>query len=453
MEKFEKQLLYGIHILTLFGKVIIVKSLLISKFTHVLLSLPSPSTYMFKALESIFMNFIWGNKQPKFRREILELPIAKGGLCLTNLLNFDLALKITWLKRVQSQNSGWSEFAHASNIHKIVIYGDLFAEKLSISICNKFWADVAYGAHKLLEVSTPKCVSEFLNTPLWHNSRINLQYRREWADRGFLHIGDIVETHCELLPNRDMQARGLFLNFVEYFSLKQKINILNLSGRFMKTDCCGPAIPNIMIKIKGSSNIYNELCAHDDNVIQEVRNKWSNVLNIDIPLSTVGKAFRNIRIGPVSLYTKYIQFKLLHSRIVTNKKLYGMGLILSNLCPYCVIAIETLSHAILECPFVINFLRDVENWIKTLDDPHTTIGEVEKIFGTNNTENIINRVVTASIQIIYRNRQTGKRYLLSDVKRSLLYQMQLEEFRASLDNSIPEFNTIWGNLYNEFKNM
>ena len=147
--------LWNSRFLTPFGKVIIVKSLLISKFTHVLLSLPSPSTYIYKVLENIFMNFIWGNKQPKFRREILELPIAKGGLCLTNLVNFDLALKVTWLKRVQSQNSGWAEFAHASNIHKIVIYGDLFAKKLSISIRNKFWADVAYGAHKLLEVSTP----------------------------------------------------------------------------------------------------------------------------------------------------------------------------------------------------------------------------------------------------------------------------------------------------------
>ena len=115
--------------LTPFGKVIIVKNLLISKITHVLLSLPSPSPDTLRTLENIFMNFIWCNKQPKFRHEIVELPLMKGGLCLTNLPNFDLALKITWLKRVQNQNSGWAEFAHALSIHKIVLYGDLFAKK------------------------------------------------------------------------------------------------------------------------------------------------------------------------------------------------------------------------------------------------------------------------------------------------------------------------------------
>ena len=126
-----------------------------------------------------------------------------------------------------------------------------------------------------------------------------------------------------------------------------------------------------------------------------------------------------------------------------------MSLIPNNLCPYCEISFETLFHAFLEGPSFTNFWRDVANWIKTFDDPHTKIGEVEKIFGTNNTDNIVNRVVTVSIQIIYRNRQTGKRYFLSDVKRSLSYQMQLEEFRSSLDNNIPKFNIIWGNLYDE----
>ena len=140
----------------------------------------------------------------------------------------------------------------------------------------------------------------------------------EWANRGFLVSNDIVNLNCELLSKRELQDRGLFLNFLEYFSLKQKINALSSSGRFMKIYFFGPTIPNIMVKIglntKGSSNIYNGLCAHGDNIIKEVQEKWSNVLNIDFPLSTVEIAFKNITKCPVSAYTKYILFKLLHSR-------------------------------------------------------------------------------------------------------------------------------------------
>ena len=57
--------------------------------------------------------------------------------------------------------------------------------------------------------------------------------------------------------------------------------------------------------------------------------------------------------------------------------------------------------------------KDVEHWIKNVEDPHAKIGEVEKIFGTKSTECIINRAIIASIQIIYRKRQTGKKYFLA----------------------------------------
>ena len=85
--------------LTPFGKITIVKRLFLSKITHVLLSLPTPSEEMFELLESLFRNFIWGKKHPKFRKEIIEnLPVL-GGLKMTNIRNFDAALKLSWAKR------------------------------------------------------------------------------------------------------------------------------------------------------------------------------------------------------------------------------------------------------------------------------------------------------------------------------------------------------------------
>ena len=61
------------------GKVILVKSLLISKITHILLSLPTPKDQTFKDWDNIFGNFIWGGKPPKLRKEILETSYKMGG--------------------------------------------------------------------------------------------------------------------------------------------------------------------------------------------------------------------------------------------------------------------------------------------------------------------------------------------------------------------------------------
>ena len=75
--------------LTLYGKVTIIKSLLISKITHMLLSLPSPSPSCFNELNNAFSKNLWCGKPPKWKKEILEGEIHHGGLKLHNLLLFD----------------------------------------------------------------------------------------------------------------------------------------------------------------------------------------------------------------------------------------------------------------------------------------------------------------------------------------------------------------------------
>ena len=65
-----------------YGKVTtcIVKSLLLSKFTHILLCLSSPNLQMFQSIESLFLSYIWYDKPPKFSKSILEAEIKDGGV-------------------------------------------------------------------------------------------------------------------------------------------------------------------------------------------------------------------------------------------------------------------------------------------------------------------------------------------------------------------------------------
>ena len=79
--------------LTPYGKVTIVKSLLLSKITHILLSLPSPEHTLFKEIENIFLTFVWCGKPAKFSRKILEAEIGDGGIKLHNIVLFDKSLK------------------------------------------------------------------------------------------------------------------------------------------------------------------------------------------------------------------------------------------------------------------------------------------------------------------------------------------------------------------------
>ena len=134
--------LWNTRNLTPYGKIIIVKSVFISKITHILLSLPSPSCETFNKLEELFKKFIWQEKGPKFRKEIMETQASLGGMKMTNLRVFDASLKLSWFKRLINQTKGWAEFPTQYRILDILKYGDLLPKTIIDTINNKFWKNM-----------------------------------------------------------------------------------------------------------------------------------------------------------------------------------------------------------------------------------------------------------------------------------------------------------------------
>ena len=96
------------------------------------------------------------------------------------------------------------------------------------------------------------------------------------------------------------------------------------------------------------------------------------------------------------LYTKYMHFKLLHRRIATKRLLFEMNIKPDNLCPYCRDTLETVEHAFLECTHVRIFWNEIENWFKRTIDNSIKIVEMEKIFGSKNSKDLIYKIITAT---------------------------------------------------------
>jgi hypothetical protein len=65
--------------LTLFGKVTIIKSLIIPQITYLLPNLPNPEISYFKDIDKVIFSFLWDNKPPKLSRTMVLRKIAFGG--------------------------------------------------------------------------------------------------------------------------------------------------------------------------------------------------------------------------------------------------------------------------------------------------------------------------------------------------------------------------------------
>ena len=71
--------------LTPIGKITVIKTFIISKFTHLFTSLPCPNIILIKKLNHMIFDFIWDCKPDKISRKLITQPTNVGGLALTNI--------------------------------------------------------------------------------------------------------------------------------------------------------------------------------------------------------------------------------------------------------------------------------------------------------------------------------------------------------------------------------
>ena len=240
---------------------------------------------------------------------------------------------------------------------------------------------------------------------------------------------------------QDMRTNGLLINFLDYKKLRYDISKLDM--KIPDNMVLGPYLPHILFKIgynqKGCSKTYNILMEFNYNIITEVQNKWETVLNEYIPYKKIEEAFRSIHNMEEGYFHKYVQYKMIHHRIVTNKTLYKMKIKECQFCPHCKNIEETIEHAFIECKMAKKIWTNVEKWLQQYIERNIKISDIDKIFGMNMQRNFIDKTILATKMVIYRNRQKEKSYHIEEVKTLLRQQMLIEEYDASVKGRHNDF--------------
>ena len=223
--------------------------------------------------------------------------------------------------------------------------------------------------------------------PLWYNSQLNLEYRRDWEQKGYLILNDILDDNGEIYTRNKMLDRNLNIHFLDYIKIKHAVKkLVKVNDDYVSIP--GPTLPKILFEIglnnKGCRRTYNKLMTYNGNIIQEVKEKWERTLNEEIDYTTIEKAFKTLPKINDSAYQKYLQFKLLHSRTAINEKLYTMEITDTNICPVCNVSIETIKHAFLECNSVVLLWKEIEKWFKINTRKTVKLSDIDKkIWKTN----------------------------------------------------------------------
>ena len=85
--------------LTLIGKIAIIKALAASQMVYVMSSMPS-FVKSLKEVNDLIFKFLWDNKGDKIKRTEMIADYQDGGLKMLDIIEFNKALKITWISSI-----------------------------------------------------------------------------------------------------------------------------------------------------------------------------------------------------------------------------------------------------------------------------------------------------------------------------------------------------------------
>jgi exonuclease III len=362
--------------LSLRGKVLIIKTLGLSKFQYIASLIHIPQNVV-KEVNRIIYEFIWNGKSDKVKRTIFEQDFKRGGYNMITLEDITISASIMWIKKyLDDVDREWKQTME--QLCKVKNLGIFLRSTFDIkelpnsmpdyylqSITN--WSDMAT---KPLEPAS-QC--------LWYNKTLKLGAKTVFHERlmsiGMWVIGDLFDSTGVISFDTWLKRGALERDRIMYYGIVKGIrkawkNLTRIDNGYRNTIMCGVTVESKFIEIRYM------LQKHIKTIIKE--RKLSSLKQQDHKyklkheffygsLSQVDweNIFQLPQSLPVDNKTKDLQYKIIMRIVPTNSLLYKMKKVNSPSCVFCMLEQESLEHLFFECLEVKNvWLYVFSEWEK-----------------------------------------------------------------------------------------
>ena len=349
------------------GKVVVLKSLVLSKLIYLGIMLPNPPDDLIETLQKKCFEFVWGGKRDKIKRSTTIYHTKLGGMNIPDIKVYIQALKLTWIKRIFNENSGKWKFLLQKRFPEITTLQKYGADLLERKHINPFWNDVFKAYKNVNRKYVPKTPEELLAEPLFFNGNFKIGKKPfvfpEWVASNVTTVGALVNRDGKL-KSLDEFIREYKFNPkpLDYFgcisTIKEHANKSSIEMKSNK-DCGEQKIITLLTgALKGAKPIYNAILGEKEK--SNGCKKWEVILEKDIDWEKVFIKVNKIK----EVKMKWFQLRICHRVLVTNSMLTHMKIVESNKCNFCQIEKDTILHYLWECPHVQTFWNDFLKFIK-----------------------------------------------------------------------------------------
>ena len=371
--------LWKLRNLTIKGRIVVFKSLAISKLIHLALVTEIPATTI-NLLTKIQMEFIWKGKNPKIKNSTLCNDYEYGGLINVDVFSKVVSLQCSWIKRLFDNNF------HQWKIIPLYLFRQYLGKnfkfhsnvQVSHSILRKFpkfykETFIRWCKHLASPATLPSTVAcQFI----WYNKHTQIDnksiYLHNFSNRNLNFVGQLFDTDGKLKPWESVKQQ-FFLKSNMQFQYRQIIHALpqhwkeiikqfagNLNNLYIQDHHLIKCNTIYNLEKLNSKELYHMqlLLKYDKATCQIYHEK--NFDDYDFNWKLI---YRIPHFATLEAKIRIFQYKLLNNVLYLNKKLFQFGIISQSKCSFCDLYDETLHHIFYECTYEQNLWNQLRLYI------------------------------------------------------------------------------------------
>ena len=405
--------------LTVYGKVTVIKTLLVSQFVYLIIPLVTPPKEILNKIQVDMYKFIWGGKPDKIKRDVVNNSKEHGGLDMIDFKEFFTSLKskLVGILISDNYNPTW----------KHIVLSQLRNDSVEMCIENKqvkrgcrFTEDLL--AHYDMFLSKAELAGGcFRNRSLWNNRFITdigrPLHNQNLIDYGIIYVTDLLcenqnkEFYLPSFPEfkRTIMGGLGLISSTMYLKIKMGIKRAYPGTKIMEINKNLKA--SILLNNKGEAKGSGELrrvVLYKKVNFEEINPcaKWEEFFHTEVQWPLV---FETLYMTTGTNRLLEFQFKLIH-RVATSRYMRKkMKIDNTDLCHLCGTSVETIEHQQIQCIHTKRFRMKLETKLKTafpdLKDPE----EVD-LLNCSNKNKAVNFMRT--VANCYINKKYHKQKLL-----------------------------------------
>ena len=394
--------------LSIHGKIVVVKTFLVSQLIYVMQSIGVPEDALIK-INTMLYKFVWQRKHSnrkafeKVKRTTMEADYQYGGQKMINVNNLQKIFYLQWAGKLymSDDKEQWSDIPKW-HLNKILGNNGTFmlnckAKDLRSldNIQNNFWEDVirTYLNNKEPLKAEDINSSNFRELPLFYNDLITYKrkvlYFPRWKIKGIEYVKDMIHptekrllTHIEIeriigQPNAEIifqynALRNAIPNmWIEWIQredgLQQSIQAPQCEASFFNT----------------KPKMIKEYLEKKENKPQSnISRHWKRKFDFELDENIWMLA----RAATKETRLLELQWKLNHNIYPTNILLQKMKVKETNKCDTCLGDVDFIEHFFFQCPKVSKLWENAEKNIAFQIGKKIKLSMTDVLFGVNNEE-------------------------------------------------------------------